>query len=86
MNAYSVCWGQKNNLFINIYKEKLHDQYGIIFKNHFNTDKISDDDIQKFAEINLQRTSANNDGEEEEPTPPTPKKVKRVSRSVRDTC
>ena len=36
-----------------------------LFKNHFNTNKISDDDIQKFAEINLQRTSANNDVEEE---------------------
>ena len=56
------------------------------FKNHFNTSKISDDNIRKFTEIHLQRTSANNDGEEEEPTPPTPKKVKRVSRSVRDTC
>ena len=33
-----------------------------LFKNHFNTNKISDDDIQKFAEINLQRMSANNDG------------------------
>ena len=35
-----------------------------IFKNHFNTDRISDDNIQKFAEINLQRMSANNEGGE----------------------
>ena len=35
-----------------------------IFKNHFNTDRISDDNIQKFAEINLQRMSANNGGGE----------------------
>jgi hypothetical protein len=43
------------------------------FKNHFNTSKISDDNIRKFTEIHLQRTSANNDSEKEETTPPTPK-------------
>ena len=44
------------------------------FKNRFNTSKISDDNIRKFTEIHLQRTSANNDSEKEETTPPTPKK------------
>ena len=32
------------------------------FKNHFDTDKISDDNMRKFAEIHLQRLSANNTG------------------------
>ncbi len=31
-----------------------------IFKNHFNTKNISDDNLRKFAEIHLQRLSANN--------------------------
>lgn len=31
-----------------------------LFKNHFNTDKISDDNMKKFAEIHLERLSANN--------------------------
>ena len=31
-----------------------------IFKNHFNTDKISDDKIRKFAEVHLERLAANN--------------------------
>lgn len=31
-----------------------------LFKNHFDTDKISDDNIKKFAEIHLERLSANN--------------------------
>lgn len=35
-----------------------------LFKNHFNTDRISDDNMQKFAEIHLQRMSANNGGGE----------------------
>jgi hypothetical protein len=35
-----------------------------LFKNHFNTNKISDDNMQKFAEIHLQRMSANNGGGE----------------------
>ncbi|MBK9098699.1 MAG: hypothetical protein IPM14_11405 [bacterium] len=32
------------------------------FKNHFNTNKISDENLRKFAEIHLQRLSANNGG------------------------
>ncbi|MCW8810448.1 MAG: hypothetical protein OQK64_05765 [Ignavibacteriaceae bacterium] len=35
-----------------------------LFKNHFNTNKISDDNMQKFSEIHLQRMSANNGGGE----------------------
>jgi hypothetical protein len=31
-----------------------------LFKNHFNTDKISDNNLKKFAEIHLERLSANN--------------------------
>ncbi|HMN25521.1 MAG TPA: hypothetical protein PKE38_13540 [Ignavibacteriaceae bacterium] len=31
-----------------------------LFKNHFDTDKISDDNMKKFAEIHLERLSANN--------------------------
>jgi hypothetical protein len=31
-----------------------------LFKNHFNTNKISDDKLRKFAEVHLQRLSANN--------------------------
>lgn len=31
-----------------------------MFKNHFDTDKISDDNLRKFAEIHLERLSANN--------------------------
>lgn len=31
-----------------------------LFKNHFDTDKISDDNLRKFAEIHLERLSANN--------------------------
>ena len=31
-----------------------------IFKNHFNTKEISDDKIRKFAEVHLERLSANN--------------------------
>jgi len=32
------------------------------FKNHFNTDRISDENLRKFAEIHLQRMSAKNGG------------------------
>jgi hypothetical protein len=35
-----------------------------LFKNHFNTTKISDDKMQKFADIHLQRLAANNGGGE----------------------
>jgi hypothetical protein len=31
-----------------------------LFKNHFDTDKISDDNLKKFAEVHLERLSANN--------------------------
>jgi len=31
-----------------------------LFKNHFDTDKISDDNMKKFAETHLERLSANN--------------------------
>lgn len=31
-----------------------------LFKNHFDTDKISDDNLRKFAEVHLQRLAANN--------------------------
>lgn len=34
------------------------------FKNHFNTSKISDDNMRKFAEIHLQRLAAKNGGGE----------------------
>ncbi len=34
------------------------------FKNHFNTNKISDDNMRKFAEIHLQRLAAKNGGGE----------------------
>lgn len=34
------------------------------FKNHFDTKEISDDNMRKFAEIHLQRLSANNGGGE----------------------
>jgi hypothetical protein len=34
------------------------------FKNHFNTDRISDDNIRKFTEIHLQRMVAKNTGGE----------------------
>jgi hypothetical protein len=34
------------------------------FKNHFNTSKISDENLRKFAEINLQRMAAKNVGGE----------------------
>jgi len=34
------------------------------FKNHFNTDRISDENLRKFAEIHLQRMSAKNGGGE----------------------
>ena len=34
------------------------------FKNHFNTNKISDDNLRKFAEIHLQRLAAKNGGGE----------------------
>jgi hypothetical protein len=34
------------------------------FKNHFNTNKISDDNMKKFAEIHIQRLTANNGGGE----------------------
>ena len=32
------------------------------FKNHFNTDRISDENLRKFAEIHLQRMAAKNGG------------------------
>lgn len=35
-----------------------------LFKNHFDTNKISDDNIKKFTEIHIQRLSANNGGGE----------------------
>ena len=31
-----------------------------IFKNHFNTEKISDDNLRKFAEVHIERLAANN--------------------------
>ena len=34
------------------------------FKNHFNTSKISDDNLRKFTEIHLQRMAAKNGGGE----------------------
>jgi len=34
------------------------------FKNHFNTDRISDENLRKFAEIHLQRMAAKNGGGE----------------------
>lgn len=34
----------------------------IFFKNHFDTKEISDDNLRKFADINLQRMVANNPG------------------------
>lgn len=33
-----------------------------LFKNHFNTERISDDNLRKFTEIHIQRLSANNGG------------------------
>jgi hypothetical protein len=34
----------------------------IIFKNHFDTKEVSDDNLRKFADINLQRLTTNNPG------------------------
>ncbi len=34
----------------------------VFFKNHFNTKEISDDNVRKFTEINLQRMITNNPG------------------------
>ena len=33
-----------------------------LFKNHFDTKEISDDNMKKFAEVHLQRLTANNSG------------------------
>ena len=35
-----------------------------LFKNHFNTSKVSDNNFQKFADINIQRLAENNSGGE----------------------
>lgn len=43
-----------------LYWEKKMVNLKTLFRNHFNTERISDDNLRKFAEIHLERLSANN--------------------------